>query len=579
MFRIRRIFDDRLAVNRGALDQVQGILSGQFSGLTTEEIESLGAKLRDPFRQRFRSILFVAENRRRKVLGFALVLHETRLRFCYLDYVASSQGMTSRGIGGALYEYVRDEARALGCKGVFFECLPDEAEQCHDPAELRQAKARLSFYEHYGARPIIGTNYQRKVKPEDTCMPYLVFDGLGSSEPLRPAYLRKVVRVVLERKYAELCPPSYVRAVVRSIKQDPVALRPLRYVRDAKQIQADVARVARDRIALVVNDKHDIHHVHDRGYVEAPVRIPRILQAIEVNGTFERVKVRHHPRSRILAVHDADFVSFLQRTCAGLEERRSVYPYVFPIRNQSRPPKERSVRAGYYCIDTFTPLNANAWLAARRAVDCVLTAADQLIAGRRLTYALVRPPGHHVERRTFGGFCYLNNNAVAAQRLSELGRVAILDVDYHHGNGQQDIFYQRADMLTVSIHGHPDFAYPYFSGFAEEQGDGDGLGANLNLPMRERVDGARYQRTLGKALDRIREHRPDFLVVALGLDTARQDPTGSWSLTAADLRMNGMWIGHIQCPILVVQEGGYRTRTLGANAAAFFDGLVAGARP
>jgi len=236
------------------------------------------------------------------------------------------------------------------------------------------------------------------------------------------------------------------------------------------------------------------------------------------------------------------------------------------------------MRAGYYCIDTFTPLNRNAFLAARGAVDCALAGAGAIRDGHHLAYALVRPPGHHAERRVFGGFCYFNNSALAAQALSELGRVAVLDVDYHHGNGTQDIFSAREDVLTVSIHGHPRFAYPYFSGFAEEQGEGAGMGFNLNLPLPEQVDGTRYHAVLDKALGRIRRFSPVALVVALGLDPAKGDPTGTWSLLAGDFHENGRRIGALGLPTLVVQEGGYRTRTLGVNARSFFEGMMKGSR-
>jgi acetoin utilization deacetylase AcuC-like enzyme len=231
------------------------------------------------------------------------------------------------------------------------------------------------------------------------------------------------------------------------------------------------------------------------------------------------------------------------------------------------------LRAGYFCIDTFTPLHPNAWLAARRAVDCALTGARAIVHGRRLAYALVRPPGHHAERRVFGGFCYLNSAAIAAHYLSRFGRVAILDVDYHHGNGQQDIFYRRSDVLTVSIHGDPRFAYPYFTGFADEIGEDEGREFNLNLPLEERVDGARYGRALGQALAAVLAFDPAFLVVCLGFDTAKADPTGSWSLGAGDFERNGQRIGALGLPTLVVQEGGYKTRTLGINARHFFRGL------
>jgi acetoin utilization deacetylase AcuC-like enzyme len=246
---------------------------------------------------------------------------------------------------------------------------------------------------------------------------------------------------------------------------------------------------------------------------------------------------------------------------------------VFPIRNAARPPRDLSLRAGYYCIDTFTPLNRNAYLAARSAVDCTLTAAQAILQGRRLAYALVRPPGHHAERGSFGGFCYLNSTAIAAHYLSGHGNVAVLDLDYHHGNGTQEIFYERADVLTVSIHGHPRFAYPYFTGFADERGRDSGEGFNLNLPLPERVSGERYRRALGRAVKRVKRFAPKFLVVALGFDPAKGDPTGSWALSAQDFEGNGRMIGALGIPTLVVQEGGYRIRSLGTNARHFFLGL------
>ncbi|MDH4319160.1 MAG: GNAT family N-acetyltransferase, partial [Desulfobulbaceae bacterium] len=176
-----------------------------------------------------------------------------------------------------------------------------------------------------------------------------------------------------------------------------------------------------------------------------------------------------------------------------------------------------------------------------------------------------------------GGFCYFNNSAVAAQYLSYYGKVAILDIDYHHGNGQQDIFYRRSDVLTVSLHGHPSFAYPYFSGFEDELGEGEGEGFNLNLPLAEKLDGEGYRKALALALNRIETFKPAFLVVALGLDPAKGDPTGTWSLTAGDFRINGEVIGSMGLPTVVVQEGGYRTGTLGKNCLSFFNGLAGAA--
>jgi acetoin utilization deacetylase AcuC-like enzyme len=276
-------------------------------------------------------------------------------------------------------------------------------------------------------------------------------------------------------------------------------------------------------------------------------------------------------------VHDLHFVEYLKRVCARVPPGKSIYPYVFPIRNATRPPRELPIRAGYYCIDTFTPLNRDAYMAAKRAVDCSLTAAQAILQGYRLAYALVRPPGHHAERRAFGGFCYFNSTAAGAHYLSAHGKVAVLDIDYHHGNGTQNIFYERADVFTISIHGHPHFAYPYFSGFQDERGTGAGEGFNVNLPIPEEVNGEEYRKVLGKALRRVNKFRPQFLVVAFGLDPAKADPTGSWNLLPQDFEANGRMIGSMRLPTLVVQEGGYRIRSLGANARRFFVGLWHGA--
>lgn len=327
-------------------------------------------------------------------------------------------------------------------------------------------------------------------------------------------------------------------------------------------------------MAMVVTDRHEVHHVQERGYVERPGRIGAIRAALGKTGLFQVVPPAHFGDAWVTAVHDPTFVRYLERVCSDAAAGRSVYPYVVPIRNTHRPPDDLAMRAGYHCIDTFTPLHRGAWVAARRAVDCALTAARELGRGSAVAYALVRPPGHHAERSHYGGFCYLNNAAVAAAYLCRAGRVAMLDIDYHHGNGQQSIFNGRSDVLTVSIHGHPRFAYPYFAGFRDEAGEGRGAGYNANYPLPERVDAPLYLRTLRAALGRIRGFRPASLVVCLGLDTARGDPTGTWPLRAADYRDVGAAIGALRLPTLVVQEGGYLRRSLGANAAGFFTGLA-----
>jgi acetoin utilization deacetylase AcuC-like enzyme/GNAT superfamily N-acetyltransferase len=573
---VRRIHDDVLPVNQEALRQVREILRYHFSAVRESELDALPSKLRNPFKERFRSILLVTETRRRIVQGCALMSYDPELRFAFLDYLASAKGLSSRGFGGALYESVREETQALGGTGIFYECLPDDPGQCPDPVMLRENRARLRFYETFGARPLWDNDYQRPIMPGDICLPFLLFDGLDRKVPLPLREARRIVRAILERKYAHLCSPEYVDAVVTSFRDDPVRQRPFTYVKPSDLgVHPRVAQPARP--VMVVTDRHDIHHVRERGYVEAPVRISAILAELEASGRFERVPPRPQPRSVIEAVHDREFVTYLEAICAQIQDQSTVYPYVFPIRNRARPPRELSVRAGYYCMDTFTPLNAHAWQAALRAVDCAVTASQHVLDGRRIAYALVRPPGHHAERRVFGGFCYLNNSAIVAHRLSALGRVAVLDVDYHHGNGTQDVFFERRDVLTVSIHGHPDFAYPYFSGFTDELGTGLGEGYNLNLPLEESQTADTYHEALARAVGTIRDFGADFLVVALGLDTAKGDPTGTWSLAAKDLARNGRTIGQLYLPTVVVQEGGYRTRTLGVNARAFLEGLLEGA--
>jgi len=364
--------------------------------------------------------------------------------------------------------------------------------------------------------------------------------------------------------------------VVASFRDDPVGHREPKDAKREAPLPAVLTRSLDQRIALVLNDQQVIHHVHERGYVEAPARVDSILKRIQGTGLFEQIGPRRFPDSHVRAVHDAEFVEYLRRVCESVDPGQSLYPYVFPIHNATRAPKDLAIRAGYYCIDTFTPLSRNAYTAARRAVDCALTAAQEILAGHRLAYALVRPPGHHAERRSFGGFCYFNSAAIAAHYLSAHGRVAVLDVDYHHGNGAQDIFYERSDVLTVSIHGHPRIAYPFFAGFMDEKGARAGEGFNVNLPLPEQVDGACYRQALSKALRRVRRFQPQFLVVALGLDTAKRDPTGTWTLGASDFEANGRMIGALQLPTLVVQEGGYYTRTLGSDASRFFLGLWSG---
>jgi acetoin utilization deacetylase AcuC-like enzyme/GNAT superfamily N-acetyltransferase len=580
MFRVRRIFDDALPVNRSAIEQIEAILRDQFPGLSEREVAAALARIKNHGSDAFRPLVYVGENRN-QVRGFALVLLARKQHFGLLDFLAARSGGTGGGVGGALYDRVREEVSDLGCRAIFLECHGDDPRPGLSEQIRRQNAARLRFYERYGARPIEGSDYERPVDPTSSSPgPRLVLDPLGGPLPGR-RFVRTAVRTILEQKYGWLCPPEYIDAVVASFRDDPVRLRAPSARRPAAVItpagaaaHATPTPPRHPLIPLVVNDRHQIHHVRERGYVESPVRIPRILASLEPSGLFRQVEPRERGIRHVTAVHDPRLVRYLETASAEMPEGRTLYPYVFPIRNPDRPPRERSVLAGYYCIDTFTPIHRNSFLAAKRAVDCTLAAADALLDGERLAYSLVRPPGHHAERRCFGGFCYFNNAAIAAHYLSRLGRVAILDIDYHHGNGQQDIFYRRADVLTVSLHGHPRFAYPYFSGFEEERGEDEGTGFNRNFALPESVDGEGYTRALRRALRTVEDFAPLFLLVAFGLDTAKGDPTGTWSLGAADLRSNGALIGALGLSTLVVQEGGYRTRTLGSNALAFFEGLV-----
>jgi acetoin utilization deacetylase AcuC-like enzyme/GNAT superfamily N-acetyltransferase len=576
MFRIRQVPDDATTTNREAVRQVQEILRSQFPGIDPEHITNIPDQLRNPMRYRFRAVLLVAEDAHDRVKGFALLLHDPRLSLCFLEFLSTAPGTTGRGIGGSLYQRVQEQARLLGAIGVFYECLPDDPALSPDPAVRRQNSARLRFYEAYGAFPIVGTEYETPMKPGTTNPPYLVYDPLGREAPLGREEARRIVRAILVREYGAFAPPGYIDRVVRSFRDDPVRLRSPLYLSDSAPPRPPPP--AHPAIALVVSEGHAIHHVRERGYLESPVRIDAILRELKPSGMFRPVAARHFPERHIREVHDGAFIDYLRRTSAMVPEGRSVYPYVFPIRNRARPPVALPLRAGYYCIDTFTPINAGAVRAALAAVDCALTAADEVLAGCRLAYALARPPGHHAERASFGGFCYFNSAAVAAQYMSRYGKVAVLDVDYHHGNGTQDIFYYRSDVLTASIHGPPRLTYPYFGGFDDERGEGLGAGFNANFVLPENADGQSYRRVLVSALRRIRRFDPRYLVVSLGLDTARGDPTGSFRLTSKDFRLNGGLIGSLCIPCLVVQEGGYRTRSLGINARSFFEGLTQGAR-
>ncbi len=574
MLRIRKISNPYLASDRLAMEHIKSMISAQFPELWKAKIDMLDEQMVNPLKFKYQTTLFVSENIHETILGFAVIKYMPDQKFCFLDLIATSPGKTSSGVGGVLYQRVREEAEALGAIGLFFECLPDDPELCKNQLALEQNRLRLAFYERFGARPIDNTKYETPVKPGDDCPPYLMFDGLGQDSPLSKKTIRIIVRTILKRIYGTYCSAEYIRMVVNSFKDDPVLVRPLKYHKKEKSSVVRKRLSEKNKIFWVINDTHSIHHIRQKGYVESPVRISQIKKELEKTGIFRQGAVEEFPEKHILNVHDNAYVQYFKKVCNNLPPGKSIYPYVFPIRNVTRPPKELSVRAGYYCIDSFTPLNKNALLAARMGVNCTLTAANEILSGTKAAYVLTRPPGHHAEKYVFGGFCYFNNSAIAANFLSRFGKVAILDIDYHHGNGQQQIFYSRNDVFTVSLHGHPSFAYPYFSGFRGEKGEGEGLGYNHNFPLRESIDSEEYRKTLKKAIKLIKSFKPAFLIVAFGLDTAKGDPTGTWKLNHENFGNNGMMIGELCIPTIIVQEGGYRIQTLGQNAKAFFNGFI-----
>ncbi len=573
MFRIRKIPDNLFPMNRFVLEQVQEILISRFSSLREDQVRAIPEQLHNPLKYGFRSILFVAENIRGRVRGFAMLMHAPDKNFCFLEYIAARHEATPSGIGSALYERCREEAMMLKTHGIFMESLPDAPALCPEPGILAQNKARLKFWERFGVRPVINTLYETPVKAGETCPPYLLIDTLGRETPISRDYGKNVCEAILRRKYGGYCPEDYIQKVVHSFRDDPVQLRPFRYLRKPGLAKPAAQSRQKKPVVLIFNDNHAIHHVRERGYVESPVRIKAILKAFEGSSMVKRIPAMSFPEKFIRQVHASDLVDYLKAACQATPEGKSVYPYVFPIRNPNRKPKDLGLLAGYYCIDTFTPIHRNVWNAARSATECALTGADQLLGGHPYAYALVRPPGHHAETKVYGGFCYLNSAAIAVQYLSHYARVALLDIDYHHGNGHQEIFYKRKDVLTVSIHGNPSDTFPYFCGFRNEKGEGEGLGYNHNFPLAPDTCPEDYRKVLAEALHRVEKFKPGFLVVSFGLDTAKGDPTGSFSFSSGDFKKAGSMIGSLGLPLLIVQEGGYLTRSMGGNAFGFIQGI------
>jgi len=575
MFRISHVLGVHGEHDRRCVAEMQSMLAAAFPDIA-EDGDYIARKLNSPETRGYPVILLAAHGSNDRIIGFALADYFESIGYAYLDFIVTEAERRGRGLGGALYEALREDLVARGAKGLFFEVPTDDPAQVSNPAHLKANKARLKFYERYGALPIVGTLYDQPIRPGNPPEPRLLFDPLNHARALEADTLRRVIEMILTERYNFAPDDPYVHQVLGSVKDSPVRIRKPRYVSPSEKRDKIPRRL--HPLKVFCSSYHSLHHVRERGYVERPARVDVILKALAELPEVEQLPVRNFGEKPIRAVHDTDFVNYLRNFCQELPKGEMVYPYVFPIRRTDRPPLDRSRRAGYYCIDTFTPLSRDAYKAARAAVNVALSGAEAVLTGNPLVYSLCRPPGHHAERDTYGGFCYFCNGAIAAQYLVEkVGRVAILDIDYHHGNGAQDIFFNRSDVLTVSIHGHPSFAYPYFSGFADEVGEGEGQGFNVNLPLPEDVLDGRYLEALDEALAIVRRFKPEALVVPVGLDIAKADPTGTWSVTREGLYEIGSRIGGLRLPTLLVQEGGYNIRSLGGNAARLLTGVCAGA--
>ncbi len=558
------------------LAEVQRIFRTYFGAAYGDYAERIPDLLRRQVELGHRTILITAERAMGRVLAFALAFHYRDLNATLLDFIVVDPAVRQRGIGGALYEALREYVARLGSSGLYFEVRPDSPELEPDAARRKENRARIRFYERYGARVITGTAYERRRPGRDEGEPYILFDSLGAPRVPDAAEVRGMVSALLFRKYGYPRGDEYAESVVASVRDGEIGLREPRGRPAAAR--PPVHRDVYTPLKVLVSPQHQLHHVRERGYVERPVRVERILQQVRAMPGVEIVEVREHGEEAITAVHDPDFVRYLRDVSHKLVEGQAVYPYVFPIRHRARKPVDDEVQSGYYCIDTFTPLTHNAYIAARAAVNCALTGAELVRDGEQVAYVICRPPGHHAESAVYGGFCYFNNAAIAANVLSVQGRVAVLDIDFHHGNGTQEIFYARSDVLTISIHGDPSYAYPYFAGFADEWGEEEGEGFNHNYPLGENVTDDEYLAALGNALARIADFGPRYLVVSLGLDIAKGDPTGAWIITTEGFERIGGAIAALGLPILVVQEGGYDTRVIGRNARSFLTGLQRGAR-
>jgi acetoin utilization deacetylase AcuC-like enzyme len=319
------------------------------------------------------------------------------------------------------------------------------------------------------------------------------------------------------------------------------------------------------------------------GTLKSPVENPRradvVLGRVREVGLGEIVPPQEFGLDPLRRVHSEPFLGFLR---TAYEDWRTVHgdtdalPLAWPSRGfRHIEPESIDGKLSYFSFDAGCPITSGTWRASTSAANVALTGAKLITDGQRAAFSLCRPPGHHASRDLCGGYCFLNNAAIAAQAVRDAGaeRVAILDVDYHHGNGTQTIFYDRADVLFVSLHAHPAQEYPFFLGYEDETGAGAGEGFNVNYPMRWETAWDAYRDALGSALGKLRDFGPDLVVVSLGVDTFESDPISSFRLKSTDYLEMGRRIATLCHPTLFVFEGGYAVDELGVNVVNVLTGF------
>lgn len=315
-------------------------------------------------------------------------------------------------------------------------------------------------------------------------------------------------------------------------------------------------------------------------FTEAPIRAEMIYKALRESQIAPIIEPDDFGLDPILAIHTADYVECLRtiydRWVAEGGPALAALPGIIATRTLNRH-KSASPLAeiGYYSMDISAPVAAGTYQAAVTSAHCALTAAARLMNGERSAYALCRPPGHHATKDLMGGFCYLNNAAIAAQYLTNnhTQSVAILDIDVHGGNGTQAIFYDRADVLFISLHGSPEWEYPYFTGYVDDRGEGEGEGYTVNFPLEKGTADTRYLQILDEALAHIRQFNPAHVVLSAGFDTYEGDPLSKLKLTTPCYEEIGRRVMALGVPVLAVQEGGYNVAALGANVVSLLRGL------